>query len=69
MNTVARLISKDWIRLAGIYEDAVNAVRIADYDTSVTDEEYSELVDVRERAFAKLQAQSERDHGVTAEAR
>lgn len=52
-------LSKEWIRLAGIYEDAVNAVRAADWDKSVSDDEYGALVDARERAFAALRTESE----------
>jgi len=51
-------LSKEWMRLAGMYERAVNAVRAADYDHSVSDAEYGALVDARECAFAALAVES-----------
>jgi hypothetical protein len=53
-------LSKEWMRLAGMYERAVDAVRAADYDPRVSDAEYGMLVDVREQAFAALTAESDR---------
>ncbi len=55
-NTNRQALSKEWLRLAGEYESAANAVRIADYDGSITRDEYAELIDARERAFAALSA-------------
>lgn len=47
-------LNKEWIKLAGEYESAVNAVRRADHDREISDEEYTDLVGVREVAFTKL---------------
>lgn len=52
-------LSKEWIRLAGVYERAVDAVRAADWNPRVSDAAYGALVDARERAFAALRAESE----------
>ena len=55
-------LSKEWVKLAGAYESACNAVRRADHDSSVSDDEYAELISAREEAFAKLRQQNMRDH-------
>lgn len=55
-NTNRTTLTKEWIALAGTYESAANSVRRADYDDSISRDEYSELVDARERAFAALSA-------------
>jgi hypothetical protein len=52
-------LSKEWLRLAGAYERAADAVRKADYDPRVSDADYGARVDARERAFAALRAESE----------
>lgn len=53
-------LSKEWMRLAGEYTRASDAVRAADYDDRVSDVDYGALVDVREQAFAALAAESDR---------
>lgn len=52
-------LSKEWIRLAGVYVRTADAVRTADRDLRVSDVEYGALVDVRESAFVALAAESE----------
>ena len=52
-------LSKEWIRLAGAYEHAADAVRKADHDPRVSDADYGALVDARETAFAALRTESE----------
>lgn len=52
-------LSKEWMRLAGAYERAADAVRKADYDPRVSDADYGALINARERAFAALRAESE----------
>jgi len=52
-------LSKEWMRLAGLYERAADAVRAADRDPRTSDTEYGALVAAREHAFAALRAESE----------
>lgn len=49
-------LDAEWVKLAGEYEKACNAVRVANWDSSVTSDEYLRLVEARETAFAKLAA-------------
>ncbi len=49
-------MNKQWIRLAGEYTRAADAVRAADRNPDIGGKEYGELVDRREDAFASLQA-------------
>ena len=56
MKTNATKLSPEWIRRAGAYERACNAVRVADHDSSVSDADYAALVEVREAAFSHLKA-------------
>lgn len=53
-------LTKEWQRLAGVYQRAVAAVREADWNPRVTDREYAALIDAREAAFAALAAESRR---------
>jgi hypothetical protein len=52
------MLTKEWMRLAGVYQRAVDAMRAADYDPRVSDTAYGALVDARERAFAALDTES-----------
>lgn len=54
-------LTKEWQRLAGTYQRAVDAVRAGDYDLRLSDAEYGALVDVREHAYAALAAESRRE--------
>jgi hypothetical protein len=53
-------LTEEWKRLAGIYQRSVDAVRAADWNPRVTEEEYGALIDAREAAFAALAAESRR---------
>ncbi len=53
-------LSKEWMRLAGLYARTVNAVRAADWNPRVSDADYGALVNARECAFAALRAASEK---------
>ena len=50
-------LSKEWVRLAGLYVRASDAVREADRDSRVSAAAYGVLIDARERAFETLQAE------------
>jgi hypothetical protein len=52
-------LTKEWLRLAGIYTRVADAVRAADYDPAMSDVDYGKLVDERERAYAALATESE----------
>jgi len=52
-------LSKEWKRLAGVYQRASDVVRAADYNPRISDAEYGLLVGIRENAFAALTAESQ----------
>lgn len=51
-------LTKEWIRRAGIYVKASDAVRAADRSPAVDDVSYGALIDARERAYEDLDAAS-----------
>jgi hypothetical protein len=54
METPNVLKDAEWVRLAGLYIAASDAMRAADYNPRVTDAQYATLVCARERAFQAL---------------